>query len=111
MKSRFDRRKLLAGAAGVGAAAALSTKASTTYAAPALIQSGPLEVLFWSSFNGVNAEMLTQLVTEFNESQTEIFINDQYQGSYEETAQKIQAAPATGSLHRPASTASDRQAP
>jgi len=92
MISRFDRRKLLAGAAGVGAAAALSAKASTTYAAPALIQSGPLEVLFWSSFNGVNAETLTTLVNEFNESQTDIFINDQFQGTYEETAQKITAA-------------------
>ena len=92
MISRFDRRKLLAGAAGVGAAAALSVKASTTYAAPAVIQSGPLEVLFWSSFSDVNAETLTILVDEFNASQTDVMINNQYQGSYEETAQKITAA-------------------
>jgi len=92
IRSRFDRRKLLAGAAGAGAAVALSSKASTTFAAPAVIQSGPVEVLFWTSFNAVNAETLTALIAEFNSSQSDIVINEQYQGSYEETAQKITAA-------------------
>jgi sn-glycerol 3-phosphate transport system substrate-binding protein len=92
MISRFDRRKLLAGAAGIGAAAALSTKASTTYAAPALIQSGPTEVLYWGSFSGNLGERELELVTKFNEEHTDIQINYQFQGTYEETAQKLNAA-------------------
>ncbi len=91
MVSRFDRRKLLTGAAGLGAAAAVS-KASPTFAAPAIIQSGPVEVLFWSSFSANLGESMQKVVDDFNASQTEIVINNQFQGSYEETAQKITAA-------------------
>jgi sn-glycerol 3-phosphate transport system substrate-binding protein len=91
MGSRFDRRLLLKSAAGAGAAAAL-TKASPIYAAPAIIQSGPTEVLFWSSFSANLGESMQALVDEFNASQSEIVINNQFQGSYEETAQKITAA-------------------
>jgi sn-glycerol 3-phosphate transport system substrate-binding protein len=83
---------MIKGAAGVGAAAALSAKASSTYAAPALIQSGPTEVLYWGSFSGNLGERELELVTKFNDEHTDIQINYQFQGNYEETAQKLNAA-------------------
>jgi sn-glycerol 3-phosphate transport system substrate-binding protein len=52
----------------------------------------PLTVLFWSSFTGKNGETETELVKRFNESQSDVVIDYQFQGSYEETAQKVTAA-------------------
>ena len=91
MTSGISRRSLIKGAAGA-AALATAVKASPTFAAPAVIQSGPVEVTFWSSFSAELGEAMTKVVDEFNASQTEIKINNQFQGSYEETAQKITAA-------------------
>jgi sn-glycerol 3-phosphate transport system substrate-binding protein len=79
------------GAAGVGAGAALM-KSSSAYANFNLIQSGPTEVLYWGSFSGVLGEAELALVTRFNEEHPDIQINYQFQGTYEETAQKLTAA-------------------
>jgi sn-glycerol 3-phosphate transport system substrate-binding protein len=75
-----------------GAAAIAGKGASSAFAAPAVIQSGPVEVLFWSSFGGALGDAMTYVVDQFNASQTDFVINNQFQGSYEETAQKITAA-------------------
>ena len=91
MASGISRRTILKGTAGAVAVAATS-KASTTFAAPAVIQSGPVEVTFWSSFSAELGEAMTSVVDEFNASQSDIKINNQFQGTYEETAQKITAA-------------------
>ena len=91
MTSGISRRSLIKGAAGA-AALATAVKASPTFAAPAVIQSGPVEVTFWSSFSAELGDAMNSVVDEFNASQTEIKINNQFQGSYEETAQKITAA-------------------
>jgi sn-glycerol 3-phosphate transport system substrate-binding protein len=52
----------------------------------------PVTVTLWSSFTGVNGETETELVKRFNESQAEVILDYQFQGSYEETAQKVTAA-------------------
>ena len=91
MISRFDRRKMLKGAAGATAGAAL-LKASPTYANVNLIQGGPTEVLYWGSYSGNLGEAELALVNKFNDEHTGVQINYQFQGSYEETAQKLTAA-------------------
>jgi sn-glycerol 3-phosphate transport system substrate-binding protein len=91
-RTKIDRRSVVKGAAGLGAAAAIGTKASSAFAAPNVIQGGPVEVTWWASQSGVNGEAEQELVNRFNESQTDVQVNYQFQGSYEETAQKLTAA-------------------
>jgi len=49
-------------------------------------------VVVWSSFSGKNGEAETALVNLFNEQGGDVTIDYQFQGSYEETAQKVTAA-------------------
>jgi sn-glycerol 3-phosphate transport system substrate-binding protein len=51
-----------------------------------------LTVTLWSSFTGANGEAETTLVHKFNEENSDVQIDYQFQGSYEETAQKVTAA-------------------
>lgn len=50
---------------------------------------GRTRVVFWSAFAEKNGEALQKLVDDFNASQEDIFIENQFQGTYEETAQKL----------------------
>lgn len=98
----LNRRQLLQGmAAGAGIlalaacapvmppTAAPASGTGTGAAAPA---KEPVAVTLWSSFSGKNGEAETELVKRFNESQGDVQIDYQFQGSYEETAQKLTAA-------------------
>jgi len=49
-------------------------------------------VVFWSAWGGKNGEALQTLVNKFNKSQSDIFVENQYQGTYEELAQKLATA-------------------
>jgi len=62
---------------------------SATSSSPA---KAPLTVTLWSSFTGKNGEAETELVKRFNESQGDVILDYQFQGNYEETAQKLTAA-------------------
>ncbi|HEV2127631.1 MAG TPA: ABC transporter substrate-binding protein [Thermomicrobiales bacterium] len=96
--TRINRRSMVKGAAGVAASAAIGSKASSVFAAPAVIQSGPIEVTYWTSFQGgANGEAQDEVVRRFNESQSDIRVNHEFQGSYEETAQALTAAVQGGS--------------
>src|ERR687894_2903544 len=46
-------------------------------------------VVFWTAFSEKNGEAMQALVDEFNASQEDIFVENQFQGTYEETAQKL----------------------
>ena len=96
MANHINRRSLMKGAAGAaaGAAALVTSKRSQTFAAPALIQNtgSQVEVVFWSSFGGKNGEVEQEVIRRFHESQKDVVINYQFQGTYEETAQKVIAA-------------------
>ncbi|NJN81963.1 MAG: ABC transporter substrate-binding protein [Caldilineaceae bacterium] len=70
-------------------AAAPSASSGGEASAPAAEQ---VTVTLWSSFTGKNGETETALVERFNESQEDVVIDYQFQGSYEETAQKVTAA-------------------
>jgi sn-glycerol 3-phosphate transport system substrate-binding protein len=93
MTRTLSRRQVLAGAAGAAAATAGNVKRSTTVAAPAVLkQAGPVNVLYWGSYSGVLGEAEQAIVRMFNESQQDVVVEYQFQGTYEETAQKLTAA-------------------
>ena len=96
MTTKVTRRTVLKGAAGAaaGTAALGAAKRSTAFAAPAVVQQtgSKVKVVYWSSFTAVNAEAMDEAVRRFNESQQEVEIENQFQGTYDETAQKLRAA-------------------
>jgi sn-glycerol 3-phosphate transport system substrate-binding protein len=78
---------------GSGAPAATTgAGASQAPSAAAVNTAGRTRVVFWSSWGGKNGEGVQKLVDDFNASQSEIVVENQFQGSYEETAQKLSAA-------------------
>ncbi len=96
-RQSLSRRQLLQGlSAGLGllglaacAPVAPATGGSNTASAPAKAKT---TVVLWSSFTGKNGEAEATLVKNFNQSQPDVTIDYQFQGSYEETAQKLTAA-------------------
>jgi sn-glycerol 3-phosphate transport system substrate-binding protein len=60
--------------------------------APAVVSGDRLNITYWGSFSGVLGEAEVDVVNRFNESQDEIFVDYQYQGTYEETAQALTQA-------------------
>jgi sn-glycerol 3-phosphate transport system substrate-binding protein len=97
----LNRRQLLQGmAAGAGMVALAACAPVMTPAAAPAGEGGEaaapakeaLTVTLWSSFTGKNGEAETEVVKRFNESQGDVQIDYQFQGTYEETAQKLTAA-------------------
>ena len=92
MSNHLNRRTLIKAGAGAAGAAALGvSKHSKVFAAPAVIQEtgSTVNVVFWSSFGGNNAEVEQEVLTMFNESQQDVKVELQYQGTYDETATKL----------------------
>jgi sn-glycerol 3-phosphate transport system substrate-binding protein len=96
MGNQINRRSLIKGAAGAAAGAATAgvSKRSTAFAVPTVIQEtgSQVRVLFWSSWGGKNGEVEQEVIKRFNESQQDVVIEHQFQGTYEETAQKVIAS-------------------
>ncbi len=94
--NRISRRSLIKGAAGAaaGTGALAVSKRSRVFAAPAVIQEpgSKVKVVFWSSFGGKNGEVEQELIRRFHESQQDVEVEYQFQGTYEETAQKVLVA-------------------
>ena len=102
MAMQMNRRQLLktmgAGAGMMALAACAPTVAPS--AAPSGGESGgaapaaqSATVTLWSSFTGANGEAETALVEKFNEEYAgDVTVEYEFQGSYEETAQKVTAA-------------------
>ena len=100
MAMQMNRRQLLK---TLGAGASLMALAACAPVAPGTATSGDsgaaapaaegVTVTLWSSFTGANGEAETALVDKFNEQYAgEVTLDYQFQGSYEETAQKVTAA-------------------
>ncbi|MFN0074785.1 MAG: extracellular solute-binding protein, partial [Chloroflexota bacterium] len=51
-----------------------------------------MKIVYWGSFSGTNGKAEQELVTQFNASQKDVEVEYQFQGSYEDTAQKLTAA-------------------
>ncbi len=75
-------------------APAPTTASAPTTAAPTVVsQTGStVNITYWGSFSGGLGEAEQAMVKRFNESQNEVRVEYQFQGSYEETAQKFTAA-------------------
>ncbi len=101
---KFTRRdfvKSSVGAAGLLALAGCSPAATpganptaaTGGAAGVVTEPGStVNITYWGSFSGVNGEAEKALVDRFNTSQSDVAVEYQFQGTYEETAQKLTAA-------------------
>jgi sn-glycerol 3-phosphate transport system substrate-binding protein len=59
---------------------------------------GRVRVVFWHSYSGRNGKVLGELVTRFNDSQDDVYVEAQYQGSYDDTAQKVAASLIAGQV-------------
>lgn len=94
--SRRDLLKTMGAGAGMMALAACAAPAP----APGNVGGGesaamePTTLLLWSSFSGKNGEAEQALVDKFNEEMADsnVMVDYQVQGNYEETAQKVTAA-------------------
>ncbi|PDV99561.1 ABC transporter substrate-binding protein [Candidatus Chloroploca asiatica] len=98
-------RMMLAGGsvaalAACGTSPAAPTAPTDAPAAPAAATGAPAQVsqtgstvtiTYWGSFSGNLGEAEQAMVQRFNESQSDIVVDYQFQGSYEETAQKYTA--------------------
>lgn len=51
-----------------------------------------IELTFWYGLSGGPGEELQGIIDEYNESQDKVFVNAQFQGSYEETLNKLKTA-------------------
>lgn len=97
MTKRLNRRTVLKGAAGAAGAAAA---ASPVFYVPNINAQSATEVIYWGSFAAgtVNGDAEAGMVERFNSSQSDVVVNYQFQGSYEETAQKLIAGLAAGEV-------------
>jgi sn-glycerol 3-phosphate transport system substrate-binding protein len=111
MNKLLTRRELLKGALAGGSFALLAacgtapqapaaTEAPAATAVPAATEApavvgqtgSTVEITYWGSFSGALGEAEQAMVNNFNSSQSDVKLNYEYQGSYEETAQKYAAA-------------------
>jgi sn-glycerol 3-phosphate transport system substrate-binding protein len=53
--------------------------------------SGPVNIAFWHAMSGHNGEVIEELVKRFNESQSGIVVTSTYQGSYDDSINKLKA--------------------
>ncbi|OYQ66736.1 ABC transporter substrate-binding protein [Aerococcus sp. 1KP-2016] len=81
----------LLAACGNGNASGETNDASSSEAAE-----GKTELVFWHGMGGSTGEALQSIVDGYNESQDEVFVNAQYQGTYDETLTKLRSS-ASGS--------------
>ena len=77
-----------------GAATTVTTAPDTATAAPTTVSStsSTVDITYWGSFSGGLGDAEKAMVQAFNDAQHDVKVNYQFQGSYEETAQKLTAA-------------------
>src|SRR5688572_19277888 len=94
LQRRMSRRTAVKGAASAALATGAAGRLDRAVAAPAVIrQTGSkVEVTYWGSFGGANGEVEEEVVRRFNESQSDVVVKYEFQGGYEETAQKLTAS-------------------
>lgn len=59
---------------------------------------GKTEITFWHAMGGVNGEATEALVKAFNESQDQIVVKSEYQGTYDDMITKLKAAMQSGGM-------------
>lgn len=89
---------LLASCAGNLDAGGSEELGQVDFNAPSEYSDREMNVVMWSATGGTNGEKLQELIDGFNESQTDIYAEVQYQGGYEESGPKVTAALQAGSV-------------
>jgi sn-glycerol 3-phosphate transport system substrate-binding protein len=109
MEKRMTRREMLRGLVAGGSATVLLAACgqqqtatpneapaadATDATAPAVVgeTGSTVNIVYWGSFSGNLGEAEQAMVNAFNASQQDVQVEYQFQGSYEETAQKFTAA-------------------
>ncbi len=80
------------GSASASASGSAAASPSSSGAANPVPDNGGTRIVYWDSFSGKNRETSEELVNKFNSSQSDVYVEFQNQGNYEETAQKLTAA-------------------
>ncbi|MCD8353231.1 MAG: ABC transporter substrate-binding protein [Clostridiales bacterium] len=76
-----------------------TTADSTTSAASDTESTGSvIEITLWHAMSGTNGEAVDYLVEQFNESQSEIHVTAEYQGTYDDSKTKFGAAVQSGDV-------------
>jgi sn-glycerol 3-phosphate transport system substrate-binding protein len=91
----WSRRGFLGTLAGVAAGTAAGCGGDQFIQVPGTLPrdfARRTHVVLWHSFGGILQEALQKLVDEFNQTQRDIYVEAQFQGSYEQTMQKVAAA-------------------
>ncbi len=94
------------GSASVGGSTAAAPAGDTTAAAAdttaaagsTASENGKVEITFWHAMGGVNGEATEALVKAFNESQDEIVVKSEYQGTYDDMITKLKATMQSGNM-------------
>ena len=92
MRRRISRRRFLAVSGGALVSLAASGCASGVQQPGGdggREAEGRISVVFWTAFSEELGEAMQKLVDDFNASQEDVFVENQFQGTYEETAQKL----------------------
>ena len=115
MDAKMNRRSFLRAMAVVGGSTVIAACGAQTAANPTATAEAPIaateapaptvaptvaeptktstiDITYWGSFSGGLGEAEKAMVDSFNASQSDVKINYQFQGNYEETAQKLTAA-------------------
>lgn len=74
-----------------------AAEAPAEEAAPAPA-AGAVKITYWRALTGAAGDAQDELVKRFNESQSDVFVDVQFQGAYAELVQKLQAALAAGDV-------------
>jgi len=67
-------------------------------AAPPPVAKQPVKITYWRSLTGASGDAQDELVRQFNESQSDVIVDVQFQGAYAELVQKLQAGLAAGEV-------------
>ena len=59
---------------------------------------GKVEITFWHAMGGVNGEATEAIVKAFNESQDQIVVKSEYQGTYDDMITKLKATMQSGGM-------------
>jgi sn-glycerol 3-phosphate transport system substrate-binding protein len=86
-----------AGLAGCGFRSPDAEYAQPPGAVPAQY-AGRVRVVFWHSYSGRNGKAIGDLATQFNDAQDDVYVEAQYQGTYDDTAQKVAASLIAGQV-------------
>jgi sn-glycerol 3-phosphate transport system substrate-binding protein len=99
MVKHINRRSLVKGAAGASLGVAGLGAASRTFAAPALIQDGPVEVSFLRAFpSGANGDASVAMIERFHEAFPDIKIVENVVDDYEAVAAQLITGLQTGDV-------------